>query len=294
MNKINWENVQKFYDDSKDLIATQKEFGIDTELIHNARKNGKLNITFQLEDQKKEKLKEMYLEGLEISKIALKLGIYKFDVIQECKKFNEKEIKLRKKVLLEKTNVDWDFAQWLYDHNWRPEWISEELHIPVSQIETAGEENIFKITKNRIYKHSQFSKNKIANARKKFLNENPDKHVWKSHQKFKSQPCEKIKGLLKDNNIDFLEEYQPLEEKNYSADIVLKDLGVILEINGRQHYNYDGNLADYYQHLFDLYSIILSQSKHFFFSLTLLISSIATGLLSTSSIILSLLLISKA
>jgi hypothetical protein len=99
-----------------------------------------------------------------------------------------------------------------------------------------------------VYKHSEQTKKKISESRKKFLKENPDKHPWRIHNKFKSAPCDKIKEWLKYKNINFIPEYQiPNLERNFSIDIAFPDKMVGIEINGNQHYNRDGTLKEYYQ-----------------------------------------------
>jgi hypothetical protein len=45
---------------------------------------------------------------------------------------------------------------------------------------------------------------------KKYLAENPDKHTWRGATRNKSVPCETFKNKLKERNIEFIEEYQPL------------------------------------------------------------------------------------
>jgi very-short-patch-repair endonuclease len=95
-------------------------------------------------------------------------------------------------------------------------------------------------------KHTEESKKLISNARKAWLKNNPDKHVWKRSDKFKSEPCEFLKSIFRDNNINFIEEYSPLEDKNYSIDISFPNLKIGIEVNGNQHYNSDGTLKEYY------------------------------------------------
>ena len=100
-----------------------------------------------------------------------------------------------------------------------------------------------------IFRHSEETKKKLSEYRKKFLQNNPDKHPWRSHNKFKSIPCEKIKEWLKSKNIDFIHEYNDLKikDKHYSLDIAFPDKMIAIEINGNQHYNSNGTLKEYYQ-----------------------------------------------
>lgn len=82
---------------------------------------------------------------------------------------------------------------------------------------------------------------------KKYLKENPEKHVWKRNNKFKSAPCEFFKDFLKQKEIFFLEEWPVLENRFYSVDIAFPDLKIGIEINGNQHYDKFGNLLHYYK-----------------------------------------------
>lgn len=95
-------------------------------------------------------------------------------------------------------------------------------------------------------------KKMLSEKRKKWLAENPDKHPWKRNSKFYSVPCQLVKTFLRNNNISFVEEYKVLENYNYSVDIAFPYKKIGLEINGNQHYNKDGSLAEYYQKRHDI------------------------------------------
>lgn len=95
-------------------------------------------------------------------------------------------------------------------------------------------------------------KQKISNSRKKYLKENLDSHSWRSKNKFNSVPCEKLKKFLKEKNIDFIEEYQPLENRFFSIDIAIPEVMFGIEVNGEQHYNSDKSLKKYYQQRHDM------------------------------------------
>lgn len=95
-------------------------------------------------------------------------------------------------------------------------------------------------------KPSEETKIKISIGRKKWLSENQDKHPWKKNSKFKSVPCEKVKEYLREKDISFVEEYQPLDDRFFSIDIAFPDIKMGIEINGNQHYNSDGSLKEYY------------------------------------------------
>lgn len=96
-------------------------------------------------------------------------------------------------------------------------------------------------------KHKDSTRKKLSEIRKKYLNENPDKHPWKKSDKFKSVPCEKFKNILKQHGLTFVEEYQPLSNKFFSIDISFPDKKIGIEINGNQHYDRNGQLKNYYK-----------------------------------------------
>ena len=96
-------------------------------------------------------------------------------------------------------------------------------------------------------KHSDETKNKLSIIRKKWLNDNPEKHPWKLNSKFISNPCEKLKMILLENDINFKPELKPLTDRGYSIDIAIIDKGIGIEVNGNQHYNSNKTLKEYYK-----------------------------------------------
>lgn len=95
--------------------------------------------------------------------------------------------------------------------------------------------------------HSTETKILLSEKRKKYLKLNPDKHPWKQKDKQLSVPCELFKTKLKNNNINYIEEYSPLEDRFFSIDIAFPDKKIGIEINGNQHYETNGKLKKYYQ-----------------------------------------------
>lgn len=88
----------------------------------------------------------------------------------------------------------------------------------------------------------------LSKKRKEFLEKHPDEHPWKNNDKFKSQPCEDLKKYLRDRGYSFEEEVCVVPNRNYSVDICFKNLMLILEINGNQHYDLKNEcLLPYYQ-----------------------------------------------
>jgi very-short-patch-repair endonuclease len=102
---------------------------------------------------------------------------------------------------------------------------------------------------NCAYKRSYSNEQRknLSIKRKKFLKNNPDKHPWKKSDKFKSVPCENLKKYLINHKIDYIDEYEPLENRFFSIDIAFPQIKVGIEVNGNQHYNADGTLKAYYQ-----------------------------------------------
>ena len=96
-------------------------------------------------------------------------------------------------------------------------------------------------------KHSEETKKKISESRKAYLKNNPDKHPWKKLSKFKSEPCERLKQVLREYQLEFVEEFSDKTwDHNYSIDIAFPEKKIAIEINGNQHYNNDGTLKEYY------------------------------------------------
>jgi very-short-patch-repair endonuclease len=98
------------------------------------------------------------------------------------------------------------------------------------------------------YSHTDDAKRKISEFRKKYLSENPDSHVWKRNDKFKSTPCEILKNYLRSKNINFEEEYtnHGVKKRFFSIDIAFPDKKLAIEVNGNQHYESRGVLKPYY------------------------------------------------
>ncbi len=116
-----------------------------------------------------------------------------------------------------------------------------------------------KTQKYKLYKDSKRNENgKIQSywKGKKLSEDHKQKirkglQIWKdNHQeeflqysKSKSKCCENFKQYLRNNNIDFVEEYIPYpDERLYSLDISFPDEKIGIEINGSQHYDNEGNL----------------------------------------------------
>jgi very-short-patch-repair endonuclease len=83
-------------------------------------------------------------------------------------------------------------------------------------------------------KHTNESKEKIRNARLKWMKENPDKTAWRlSNQSFPEKVFERV---LKEKKLD--EHYLIVREKSeypYFIDFAFEDIKVAVEIDGSQH-----------------------------------------------------------
>lgn len=95
--------------------------------------------------------------------------------------------------------------------------------------------------------HTEETKKKLSLLRKKWLEENPDRHPWKHNDKFKSVPCELLKERIRSEGFIFEEEFSPLAKRWFSVDIAFPDVKLAIEVNGEQHYNRDGTLGNYYE-----------------------------------------------
>lgn len=100
--------------------------------------------------------------------------------------------------------------------------------------------------KSHNFFHTEENKKRMSEIRKQYLKDHPESHCWKSNDKFKSKPCEKFKEILKNKNISFVEEYQPLKDRFFSIDIAFPNDKIGIEINGNQHYDKEGDLKKYY------------------------------------------------
>ena len=156
---------------------------------------------------------------------------------------------------------DWKAIQIFGDSgkSWRD--ICKEYHLNFAKLAKAKKLGLFKSrTKEEVSKckqptrkHSVESKIKMSIARKKYLSTN-NRPAWKTHDKFKSIPCEILKDRMRKEGFCFVEEFQPLIhlKRFFSIDIAFPDKKISIEINGGQHYDTDGNLKPYYQKRNDL------------------------------------------
>ena len=159
--------------------------------------------------------------------------------------------------------INWEKIQKFYDegHTWKD--LQKEFDLNTQILSSAFKKNLLRrrskeeCSKLRALKpsikHSLETKEKMSTIRKKFLQDNPDKHPWRKQNKHISEPCNKAKEFLKLLEVDFIEEFSPeIEGRFFSIDIAIPDKMIAIEINGGQHYSKDGSLKPYYQERHDL------------------------------------------
>lgn len=142
-------------------------------------------------------------------------------------------------------DINWNDIQAEYDvsHSWKQ--VIKKLNLSRKIIDYGKKHNL--LSKNKKPFHTTEIKKIISEKRKEWLKNNPNKHCWKNNKKFTSVPCEYVKNILRNKNISFVEEFQPLKDRGFSIDIAFPNNKIGIEINGNQHYNSDGTLKEYYE-----------------------------------------------
>lgn len=176
-------------------------------------------------------------------------------------KFREGGWSINKQCVLMKDR-NWKEIQDFYNNN--HSWTDAHKEFKISQhtIKMAVELDLLKSrTSNETsklkrphFRHTGETKQKLSIARKKYLLNNPQDKCWHKRDSKDSIPCKKVKELLIKNNIQFIQEFEPLLHLNrlFSIDIAFPDKKVGIEVNGGQHYDTNGNLKPYYQERHDL------------------------------------------
>jgi hypothetical protein len=147
---------------------------------------------------------------------------------------------------LDLTKIDWDLIKSEHENGLLWTKITKKFGIGKNVLNRAEREGFIKKIKHKI-KHSDELRKHLSLKMSLYLRENPEKCVWKRSEKLKSVPCEILKKLFIENDISFVEEYKPLDNRFFSIDIAFPDKKIGIEVNGNQHYNRDGSLKEYYQ-----------------------------------------------
>lgn len=90
-------------------------------------------------------------------------------------------------------------------------------------------------------KLSEEHKQKIREGYYKWMSEHREEFL--KYSRGQSKACEHFKEILKNNGINFIEEYTPYwKERGFRLDIAFPDEKIGIEINGSQHYDKNGEL----------------------------------------------------
>jgi very-short-patch-repair endonuclease len=149
-------------------------------------------------------------------------------------------------IKIDLNKFDWDLinSEHIKGMYWKN--IPSKFGFSKTLLQRAEKEGFIKKIKH-IKKHTDKCKQNLSIKMSEYLKKNPDKCVWKRSDKLKSVPCENLKKKLKDNNINFVEEFKPINNRFFSIDIAFPDKKIGIEVNGTQHYDKNGGLKEYYQ-----------------------------------------------
>ncbi|MCK9279295.1 MAG: hypothetical protein M0P71_01565 [Melioribacteraceae bacterium] len=88
--------------------------------------------------------------------------------------------------------IDWKLVQEYHNNEHCLSDVMKNFKVSRASIDTAVKHGCF-VKKYFKQEHTEETKKAISEKRKKWLADNPDKHVWKRKGKFKSEPCEVLK-----------------------------------------------------------------------------------------------------
>jgi len=155
--------------------------------------------------------------------------------------------KLKQKHILK---CNWQDIQKCHDNGMNQKELCSKFGIGHSAMTRAMRAGI--LVKREIRVHlSEEAKSHLSEVRKKWLKDNPERHPWRSKDRFKSVPCNILKDMFAQEGLSFLEEYIPIGDRFYSLDIAFPDKKIAIEVNGNQHYDSEGKLKSYYQERHD-------------------------------------------
>lgn len=99
-------------------------------------------------------------------------------------------------------------------------------------------------------KHTEETKKIISEKRKEYLRNNPDKLSWAGkNRKIESVPEANCRKVIEEMYIANIHQNynDPEWDRFFSIDFANIENKIGIEVNGAQHYNRDGTLAEYYQ-----------------------------------------------
>lgn len=146
--------------------------------------------------------------------------------------------------------IDYKKVQEIYDAGNSVETTSKITKVSKNKIYEASKLGLLKLRnkseakklkdKTSTYKHSEETKKKISEIRKKYILENPDKAPYKlNHSSKESYPEKYFAELFEKENIK-IEKYYPIGL--YELDFCIPGKKIDIEINGSQHY-YDDKIV---------------------------------------------------
>jgi len=140
---------------------------------------------------------------------------------------------------------NWDKIQDFYNegHTWNA--VLNKFHISNQGLSLAVKKGLFKTRgrsesvknwlKNNPRKHSEETKKKLSEIRKKYLSENPDKVPYKlNHSSKESYPEKYFTEVFKNEEIEVVKSFYI---GLYELDFCIPDKKIDIEIDGSQHYN---------------------------------------------------------
>jgi len=96
--------------------------------------------------------------------------------------------------------------------------------------------------------HSEKTKNKISESRKKYLEENKHKHNWSLYKNEQTYPEKLFEMEIRKVKYKVYSYYIPKESKKmFEIDFAIPFKKIGYEINGNQHYNKNKELKNYYK-----------------------------------------------
>lgn len=141
-------------------------------------------------------------------------------------------------------NINWEEVQKFYDdnHTWRD--IQKEFGLSALTIDRAKKNGKFKTRNmseaNKLSNikfprtHTEETKKKISESRKKYLKENPDKvpYLLNHYSKGESYPEKYFQSIFEKNDLNYK---RYLQISIYNLDFAFVDKGIDLEVDGDQH-----------------------------------------------------------
>lgn len=131
-------------------------------------------------------------------------------------------------------SYNWEDIQRFHDSGKSIKDILEVYNLTIARLETAARNKLF-IKNTNILKKLQ--KEKASEQMKMFWQKTPEEGRNRILRSQNSIPCKNVKMFLRNNGIDFIEEFNPnVKDRYFHIDIALPDKMIGIEINGSYHY----------------------------------------------------------